>query len=166
MHAHIRKCTDTPQCEWLDPRCSPHSPALWGSWVLPPVRLFRDVFTSLSMNSPAVTKTTCRKKKAKNSSFIPPATPDMLGQKWGRKKLNATAELMQRLKYPSCCLPPRSLSLHFRSRNWPPRYTPLLVCRPLQQRNWHFSHVVTWTSSFKLSYFIVSMSLELTVTVP
>lgn len=167
-HAHPKAHRHTIESDWLDPRCSPRSPAFCGSWTLPPVRLFWDVFPSVRLNSPAVTKATCRKKKAKKNNFIPPATPDALGQKWNKKKKqDATAEL-QWLKYPSWSSPPRSLSPRLWSRSWPPHahHTPLLVWRPLRQRNWHFPHVVTRTRSFILSHFIASLSLQLTVTLP
>lgn len=41
----------------------------------------------------------------------------------------------------------------FKKQELHAHYTRLLVWRPLRQRNWHFSHVVTRTLSFTLSYF-------------
>lgn len=90
-HAAQRDC--------VDPRGSPHSPAFCGSWLLPPDRLFLDVFTSLRLSSPAVTRATCRKKKAKNNNFIPPATPDTLGEKWGER---SWMQQLQWLESASC----------------------------------------------------------------
>lgn len=72
----------------------PHSPAPCGSWLLPPVRLPLDLFTSLRLSCPAVSRATCRRKKARKSSFIPAATPDALGGKV-EEKLDGGEELLR-----------------------------------------------------------------------